>query len=130
MDGPPHLGRGILVSVKVEHRREALLRMKGVTGHLQAVTDMIERDQYCVDVMKQIAAVQASLERVNRILLQNHLETCLSDSIRMGGGQRKIDELMEALKFNSSLTDYRHLEHLADHPRPRQTTAARRKTHA
>jgi DNA-binding FrmR family transcriptional regulator len=115
--------------MKVEHRREALLRMKGVNGHLQAVTDMIERDQYCVDVMKQIAAVQASLERVNRILLQNHLETCLSDSIRVGGGQRKIDELMEALKFNSSLTDYRHLEHLADRP-ARGRTVSRRKTNA
>jgi DNA-binding FrmR family transcriptional regulator len=115
--------------MKPDHRREALLRMKTVNGHLQAVTDMIEKDQYCVDVMKQIAAVQASLERVNRILLQNHLETCLTESIRVGGGQRKIDELMEALKFDSSLTDYRHLEHLADRPQPRRTTS-RRKAHA
>jgi len=81
--------------------------MKTVQGHLQAVVDMIDRDEYCVDVMKQIAAVQSSLERVNRLLLQNHLETCLTESIRAGGGQHKIDELMEALKFTSSLTDFR-----------------------
>jgi DNA-binding FrmR family transcriptional regulator len=99
--------------VKAEHKREAVQRIKTVQGHVQAVLEMVDRDQYCVDVMKQIAAVQSSLERVNRLLLQNHLETCLTESIRAGGGQRKIDELMEALKFNSSLTDFRHLEHLA-----------------
>lgn len=99
--------------MKQEHKRDALLRMKTVRGHVQAVMDMIEREDYCVDLMKQVAALQASLERVNRILLQNHLETCMTQSIRAGGGQAKIDELMRALKFDSSLTDYRHLEHLA-----------------
>ena len=73
---------------------------------------MIDGDQYCVDVRKQIAAVQSSRERVNRLRLQNHLETCVTESIQAGGGQHKIDELMEALKFTSSLTDFRHLEHL------------------
>ncbi len=99
--------------MKPTHKRDSLVRMKTVHGHVQAVLEMIEADAYCVDVMKQIAAVQASLERVNRVLLQNHLETCLTESVRSGRGQRKIDELMEALKFDSSLTDYRHLEHLA-----------------
>ncbi len=104
--------------------------MKTVQGHTQAVHDMIERDQYCVDVMKQVAAVQASLERVNRLLLQNHLETCLTESIRSGGGQRKIDELMEALKFDSSLTDYRHLEHLAPGGPTKRASPRRRSAHA
>jgi len=86
--------------------------MKTVTGQAQGVLEMIDREEYCVNVMKQVASLQASLERVNRILLKNHLETCMTESIRAGGGQAKIDELMQALKFNSSLTDFRHLEHL------------------
>lgn len=102
--------------------------MKTVQGHVQGITEMVESDQYCVDVMKQVAAVQASLERVNRILLQNHLETCLTDSIRAGGGQHKIDELIKALKFNSSLTDYRHLEHLA--PVGKRSNTRRKSIHA
>jgi len=123
----------MITVVKAEHRQEALLRMKTVQGHVQAVHDMIERDQYCVDVMKQVGAVQASLQHVNRILLQNHLETCLSESIRAGGGQRKIDELVAALKFDSSLTDYRHLEHLehlAPARRTKQSSSRRKSVHA
>jgi hypothetical protein len=58
--------------------------------------------------MKQVAALQASLEKVNRVLLRNHLETCVSEAIRTGQGQEKITELMEALPYNSGLTDFRH----------------------
>ena len=63
---------------------------------------------YCPDLMKQVAALQASLEKVNRVLLRNHLETCVSEAIRTGQGQEKIAELMEALPYNSGLTDFRH----------------------
>ncbi len=109
--------------MKPEHKREALLRMKTVTGQAQGVLEMIDREEYCVNVMKQVASLQASLERVNRVLLQNHLETCMTQSIRTGGGQAKIDELMQALKFDSSLTDYRHLEYLASRVPSRRSGA-------
>src|ERR1019366_17311 len=69
---------------------------------------MIEDEVYCPDVMKQVAALQASLEKVNRVLLRNHLETCVSEAIRTGQGPEKIAELMEALPFSSGLTDFRH----------------------
>jgi hypothetical protein len=42
------------------------------------------------------------------VLLRNHLETCVSEAIRTGQGQEKIAELMEALPYNSGLTDFRH----------------------
>lgn len=57
--------------------------------------------------MKQIAAAQARLEQINRILLQNHLETCATAAIQQGGGSAKIAELIDALHFNRSLTDFR-----------------------
>src|SRR6266566_2110523 len=57
---------------------------------------------------RQLVALQASLEKVNRVLLRNHLETCVSEAIRTGQGQEKITELMEALPYNSGLTDFRH----------------------
>lgn len=90
------------------HKREALLRLKTVLGHIDGVIGMVEGEVYCPDVMKQVAALQASLEKVNRVLLRNHLETCVSEAIRTGQGPEKIAELMEALPFSSGLTDFRH----------------------
>src|SRR5262249_18027136 len=89
-------------------KREALLRLKTVRGHIDGVIGMVEDEVYCPDLMKQVAALQASLERVNRVLLRNHLETCVSEAIRTGQGQEKIADLMEALPYNSGLTDFRH----------------------
>ena len=60
-------------TVKPEHKRSAINRLKTVRGHLDAVLGMVEEERYCPDVMKQVSALQASLEKVNRILLQNHL---------------------------------------------------------
>lgn len=89
------------------HKQDALQRLKTVRGHLDGVIRMVEAEAYCPDLMKQVAAAQASLERVNRILLQNHLETCVTEAIQAGGGSAKIVELVEALRFNGSLTDFR-----------------------
>ena len=95
-----------------EHKASVLLRLKTVRGHLEGVIGMVEDEAYCPDLMRQVAALQASLERVNRILLQNHLETCVTEAILAGGGREKITELLEALKFNGGLTDFRGAEPL------------------
>jgi DNA-binding FrmR family transcriptional regulator len=96
------------------YKKEALTRLRTVHGHLGAVISMVEEERYCPELMKQVAALQASLERVNRLLLRNHLETCVSEAIQTGHGTEKIDELLEALRFNSSLTDFRHLAGLPE----------------
>jgi len=98
--------------VNARHKRDALLRLKTVRGHVDGVIGMVEREVYCPDLMKQISALQASLEKVNRILLENHLETCVTEAIQAGGGQEKIHELIDALRFNSSLTTFREAEPL------------------
>ncbi|MQA85733.1 MAG: metal-sensing transcriptional repressor [Streptosporangiales bacterium] len=85
-------------------KRDALNRLKTVRGHLDAIIRMLEGDAYCVDVMKQVSATQSSLERVNRVMLKNHLETCFSEAVLGGRGQGAIDELVEAVKFNQVLT--------------------------
>ncbi|EUA12259.1 metal-sensitive transcriptional repressor family protein [Mycobacterium kansasii 732] len=82
----------------------ALNRLKTVRGHLDGIIRMLESDAYCVDVMKQISAVQSSLERANRVMLHNHLETCFSAAVLNGRGQTAIDELIDALKFTPTLT--------------------------
>ncbi|HEU4361157.1 MAG TPA: metal-sensitive transcriptional regulator [Mycobacterium sp.] len=82
----------------------ALNRLKTVRGHLDGIIRMLESDAYCVDVMKQISAVQSALERANRVVLHNHLETCFSAAVLDGRGQKAIDELIDAVKFTPALT--------------------------
>lgn len=90
--------------MKEVHKRSALNRLKTVRGHMDAVIAMVEDERYCPDVMKQISALQSSLEKVNRILLQNHLETCVTHAIHEGRGPQIVDELMETMKYTAAIT--------------------------
>ena len=87
-----------------DKQRSAINRLKTVRGHLDGIIRMLEGDAYCVDVMKQISAVQSALERTNRVMLHNHLETRFSQAILKGHGPAVIGELVEALKFSPALT--------------------------
>jgi DNA-binding FrmR family transcriptional regulator len=67
---------------------------------------MVEEDAYCIDVIKQAIAVQRALERVNGIILENHLHTCVSTAIRGEEAQereRVIGELLEVFETASSV---------------------------
>jgi DNA-binding FrmR family transcriptional regulator len=90
-----------------EYKKEALLRLKVAAGHLEGVRRMVENDEYCVDLMKQLSAVQGTLQRVQQVFLRNHLSSCVSDAIKNGLGEAIIDELMGALKYDTSLIDGR-----------------------
>ncbi len=80
-------------------KRDAALRLKVAAGHLESVRRMVDEDLYCIDIMKQLAAVQSSLEKVQRIVLRSHLLTCVSDAVQRGLGPQIIDELVDAMKY-------------------------------
>lgn len=90
--------------VKPHHKQSALNRLKTVRGHLEAVISMVEEERYCPEIMKQVSALQSSLERVNRILLQNHLETCVQEAVAAGRTAEIVDELMETMKYTAAVT--------------------------
>ncbi len=60
----------------------ALRRLKTVEGHIRGVQRMIEQDAYCIDVIRQIQAVQAALNKVSTIILEEHLHSCLTTAVR------------------------------------------------
>ncbi len=90
--------------MKTEHQKAVLNRLKTARGHLDAVVRMVEEDSYCPDVMKQLSAVQGSLERASRIVLRNHLETCVAAAMTAGRTDEIVDELMEALRYDRTVT--------------------------
>lgn len=86
------------------YKSSVLNRLKTVRGHLDGVIGMVEAEAYCVDLMRQVSALQASLERANRLILRHHLETCFSGAVSDGRGEAAIVELLEVLKFERALT--------------------------
>lgn len=90
--------------MKEIHKKNSLNRLKTVRGHLESVIAMVEGERYCPDVMKQVSALQGSLEGVNRILLQNHLETCVAHAVAEGRGAEIVDELMETMRYTAAVT--------------------------
>ena len=63
-------------------KEEILRRTRVAAGHLDGVAKMIEREEYCIDIIRQIQAVQASLNRVSAKILENHLNSCVTTAVR------------------------------------------------
>ena len=83
-----------------KYQRDVLNRLKTARGHLDGIIRMVDDDAYCPDVMKQLSAVQGSLERASRLVLRNHLETCVAAAMQAGRTGEIVDELMEALRYD------------------------------
>ncbi len=61
---------------------EALHRLKNVEGHIRGIQRMVEEDKYCIDVIRQIHAAQAALNKVSTMILEGHLNSCLITAVR------------------------------------------------
>ncbi|GIK64216.1 MAG: hypothetical protein BroJett018_20100 [Chloroflexota bacterium] len=76
-------------------------RLKSVSGHINGIITMLEEDRYCIDIIKQIQATQAALARVSELILENHLDTCLTTAIRgddPNERERVLAEVMEVFR--------------------------------
>jgi CsoR family transcriptional regulator, copper-sensing transcriptional repressor len=60
----------------------ALKRLKNVEGHIRGIERMLDEEAYCIDVIRQIQAVQAALNKVSSIILDEHLNSCLITAVR------------------------------------------------
>ena len=79
------------------------MRLKTVRGVTDGILKMVDQDVYCVQVLKQISAARASLDRVARIMLENHFTTCFVDQVKAGHTSAAVEELMETLNFQREL---------------------------
>lgn len=73
-------------------------RLKIAQGHLKKVRDMVENDQYCIDVIHQNQAVQKALKEIDTLTLENHLSGCVTDAIKNGNKDEAITEVMAVFK--------------------------------
>ena len=61
---------------------QALKRLKTIEGHMKGIIRMVEEDAYCIDVIRQIQAVQAALNKVSTGILEDHLGSCVTTAIQ------------------------------------------------
>ena len=76
-------------------RADVLKRLSFIEGHLGGVRRMVESDTYCVDVLKQTYAVRRAIEKMESLLLEGHLRTCVVEGIREGRDEEVLAELGE-----------------------------------
>ena len=81
--------------MRTETKQDALRRMSYIEGHLHGIRRMVEDEKYCVDILKQTYAVRRAIEKLEGIILDNHLHTCAIDGIRDGRSEEVIGELLE-----------------------------------
>jgi len=87
-------------------RKKLLARLRSIEGNVRRVQRMVEEEAYCIDILKQTMAVQAAIDKVNSIILENHLHSCVTTAIRgedAGERERVLSELLDVFETQSKL---------------------------
>lgn len=79
-------------------KKNIVRRLKIIQGHLKKITEMVEENRYCVDVLHQTSAVKNALKEVDVLLLDNHLRLCIKNAVKNDKGEKSIQELLKILK--------------------------------
>lgn len=82
-------------------KKQYLNRLNYIEGHLKGIQKMIEKNHYCIDVIQQNQAVVSAIEKLNQMILDNHLSSCVTKAIK-GKGEKerrqKIKEILEVFR--------------------------------
>ncbi len=81
----------------VNDRHGLIRRLKRIEGQVRGVQRMLEEERYCVDVLVQLAAIRAGIDKVGLAVIEGHTRGCLRSAITTGQGDEAIDELMDVL---------------------------------
>ena len=76
-------------------KRDALKRLAYIEGHLAGIRRMVEQDKYCVDILKQTFAVRRAIQKLESVLLEGHLHSCVIDGVKDGREGQVLGELLE-----------------------------------
>ncbi len=85
--------------IKANDKEKVQNRLRRIEGQVRGVQRMVDEEVYCVDVLTQISSVVSALEKVGAILLKDHVEHCVRESIEKGeNADEKIEELTRAVE--------------------------------
>jgi CsoR family transcriptional regulator, copper-sensing transcriptional repressor len=84
-----------------ETKKRLKERLARAIGHLNAVYKMVDDEKYCIDVLHQMKAVQAALDKTAQLMLKQHLDTCVVEAVQAHDSARVMDELWQLLRKGS-----------------------------
>jgi CsoR family transcriptional regulator, copper-sensing transcriptional repressor len=76
-------------------KQDVLKRLSYIEGHIGGIRKMVEEDKYCIDILRQTLAVRKALEKLEALVLEQHLHGCVAEGIRDGHEDEVIDELVQ-----------------------------------
>lgn len=76
-------------------KQDVLKRLNYIEGHLGGIRKMVEEDKYCTDILRQTYAVRKAIEKLESLLVDNHLHTCVPEGIASGNGDKIIEDLVQ-----------------------------------
>lgn len=79
------------------NKQQLVNLLKTSRGQIEGIIKMIEDDRYCVDISKQILAVQAQLKKANLKIIDQHIKHCVKEAFTQGHGEEKIDEVIDLI---------------------------------
>lgn len=80
-----------------EEHKDLINRLSRIEGQIRGIKKMIDEDRYCIDIITQVAAVNAALNSFNKLLLSEHIRTCVVNDIK-DGETEKLEELVSTLQ--------------------------------
>lgn len=78
-------------------KNEAEVRLKKVEGQIRGISKMVTNEKYCIDIIHQISAAEKALDKVAKIIMKRHIESCVQEAIRSGDSDQKVDELIKTV---------------------------------
>lgn len=76
--------------------KDLVNRLSRIEGQIRGIKRMLDEDAYCVDIITQVAAANAALNSFNKVLLSNHIRSCVADDVKQGNDE-KLEELVNTL---------------------------------
>ncbi len=80
-----------------EEYKSLIHRLNRIEGQIRGIKGMVENNAYCTDIITQVAAANAALNAFNKVLLANHIKTCVADDIKAGKTET-VDDLLATLQ--------------------------------
>ena len=90
---------------KIETKEDMLKRLRRIEGQVKGIQKMIEEDKYCVDILTQVAAVRAAINKVGSLILEKHSMTCIENAASSEDKKKALSELAKTMQSFMKFAD-------------------------